>query len=211
MPIIPRRKVKPNVQPALVGLGTILASCPGLPVLAQVVGDTAVEQGRYTDPRIFTTGPIRSEDAGLPLSGSKEDMVPGPDAASEVSEDELTDLEQSDTEQDVEAYGRSLIAARDAAVQSGLTPLIEPPSPSISRRNTVGSPSPKHLGKPDRRSAHRRTSSSRPTPSPPSLSHASSFDFTSTLNQSAAYQSRLLRSHYLHSQVQFLQTLSAIS
>lgn len=212
LPIIPRRKVKPNVQPALVGLGTILASCPGLPMLAQVVGDAAVEQGRYADPRILNTGPMNSEDAGISQNSFKDEAPSRLDAASELSDDELTDQEQSDAEQDVEAYGRSLIAARDAAVKSGLTPLIEPPSPSVARRNTIGpSASPRHLDKPERPNTHRRSSSSRPTPSPPSLSHRPSLDIMAFHSQTTEYQSRLLRSHYLHSEVQFLQTLSAIS
>jgi phosphatidylinositol 4-kinase B len=211
MPIIPKRKVKAHVEPALVGLGTILASCPGLPILAQIVGEAAIEQGRYSDPRVFTTGPTRSEEAAIPASVSKEDTPPRSDTASDASENELTDAELSEAEQDVEAYGRALIAARDAAVQSGLTPPIEPPpSPSLQRRNVVSSTEQsKRLRKPP---SHRRTTGSRPHShsSSPSLSHAPSIDTMST-RHSAAFQSRLLRSHYLHSEVQFLQTLSAIS
>lgn len=44
-----RKKIKPNVQPALVGIGTILAGVPGMPPLTQIMGEVAIEQGRLDD------------------------------------------------------------------------------------------------------------------------------------------------------------------
>ena len=212
MPILPRRKVKTYIEPALVGSGTILASCPGIPILAQVVGETAVEQGRYADPKGFTSGPIGTEDAGLSPPQSKGNTLLQPDPSSDASEGGTPDTELSEAEQDVEAYGRALIAARDAAMNSGIPPLIEPPSPSLIRRNTLGSTDPSsHQRNQHRPASHRRASSSKPHSSSTSLNHTPPIDTTLSSRQSLAYQSRLLRSHYLHSEVQFLQTLSAIS
>lgn len=44
-----RKKVRPHGEPALVGMGMILAGAPGLPQLTEVMGDVAIEQGRIQD------------------------------------------------------------------------------------------------------------------------------------------------------------------
>ena len=44
-----RKKVRPLVQPALVGLGMVLAGAPGLPQLTPIMGHVAVEQGRAAE------------------------------------------------------------------------------------------------------------------------------------------------------------------
>ncbi len=49
LPDIIRKKIRPNVSPALVGIGIVLAGAPALPVLANVVGEVALEQGRFDD------------------------------------------------------------------------------------------------------------------------------------------------------------------
>lgn len=41
-----RKKVKPRLFPALIGMSVVLASSPGLPALSRVMGEVAVEQGR---------------------------------------------------------------------------------------------------------------------------------------------------------------------
>jgi hypothetical protein len=41
-----RKKVRPLVQPALVGLAMVLAGAPGLPQLTPIMGQVAIEQGR---------------------------------------------------------------------------------------------------------------------------------------------------------------------
>ena len=43
------KKVRPNVQPALVGIGLILAGVPAMPALTEVMGEVAIEQGRIDD------------------------------------------------------------------------------------------------------------------------------------------------------------------
>lgn len=44
-----RKKVRPLVQPALVGLAMVLAGAPGLPRLTPIMGQVAVEQGRVVE------------------------------------------------------------------------------------------------------------------------------------------------------------------
>jgi phosphatidylinositol 4-kinase len=44
-----RTKVAPRVEPALVGLGVVLAGVPGMPQLTRVIGEVAIEQGRIHD------------------------------------------------------------------------------------------------------------------------------------------------------------------
>ena len=46
LPQFLRKKVKPRLHPALLGMGVMLASTPGLPTLSRVVGEVAIEQGR---------------------------------------------------------------------------------------------------------------------------------------------------------------------
>ncbi|KAH9966684.1 kinase-like protein [Russula dissimulans] len=48
-PVLPqflRKKVKPRVFPALIGMSVVFASSPGLPALSRVMGEVAIEQGR---------------------------------------------------------------------------------------------------------------------------------------------------------------------
>ncbi|CCA66930.1 related to PIK1-phosphatidylinositol 4-kinase [Serendipita indica DSM 11827] len=212
LPLLPRRKVKPHMLPALVGIGVVLASCPGLPIAANTVGQTAVEQGWYVDPKTppEATGSMPTTTQAANVETPQKNMPP---EASPSEGD--SDSEQSESEEDVEAYGRALIAAREAAAKaesSASSTLNPPPSPTLSRRNTVGSL--RKLDKPEPRISHRRTASTRPTASSPSLPNLhlpAKPMLRPRPAQLAAYQSRLLRSHYLHSEVQFLQTLSAIS
>ena len=44
-----KRKVKPRIAPAIVGLGSLLAGAPGMPRLAAYAGSVAIEQGRVAD------------------------------------------------------------------------------------------------------------------------------------------------------------------
>lgn len=44
-----RRKVKPRVEAALVGIGLVLAGAPAVPALTEVMGEVALQQGRADD------------------------------------------------------------------------------------------------------------------------------------------------------------------
>ena len=41
-----RRRVKHHIEPALVGIGCVLAGAPGMPTLTEIMGQAALEQGR---------------------------------------------------------------------------------------------------------------------------------------------------------------------
>lgn len=46
LPQFLRKKVKPRLYPAIIGVSMVFAGSPGLPALSRVMGDVAVEQGR---------------------------------------------------------------------------------------------------------------------------------------------------------------------
>ncbi len=49
LPQFLRKKVKPHLHPALIGMSMVLASSPGLPSLSRVMGKIAIEQGRIDE------------------------------------------------------------------------------------------------------------------------------------------------------------------
>lgn len=66
-PQFSRKKVKPRLYPALLGMSVMLASSPGLPALSRVMGEVAVEQGRLDQ---------HGEDVKS-LERYEDDLVPG--------------------------------------------------------------------------------------------------------------------------------------
>lgn len=46
LPQFLRKKVKPRLYPAIIGVSMVFAGSPGLPALSRVMGEVAVEQGR---------------------------------------------------------------------------------------------------------------------------------------------------------------------
>lgn len=208
LPLLPRRKVRTNFSAALVGIGTVMAAAPGLPPLAYTIGDTAIEQGRYADPKVPGKGQIAPQEV-LASPPSEKPPTSQQDQLSDVSEvEEEEDI--WDAEDDVEAYGRALIKAQDSAKNPTLASLVVPLSPPpLARRNTTSSLQP---NSDKARSRHRRAVNSRPNSSTPTLLDISTHGKLREVSHGdLLYQSRLLRSHYLHSEVQFLQTLSSIS
>lgn len=88
-----RRKVWPHVEPALVGIGMVLAGVPGMPPLTQIMGPVAIEQGsideqgqdiksieRNDEDGIVRTVSIQSTGESL---GEDEDSVDSPDPSGE--------------------------------------------------------------------------------------------------------------------------------
>lgn len=75
------KRVKANIAPALVGLGTILGGAPGMPMLTQVMGEVAVDQGRFD----FGEQGIRSVENGEDLaSGGSKQILQDDDDDSDV-------------------------------------------------------------------------------------------------------------------------------
>lgn len=211
-----RRKVRPHLQPALVGIGMVWAGAPGIPQLTQVTGEVAIEQGRIDEEG----QDIKS------LERIDDDIVRGapPQSSSPEPTDEKGDEDDSD---------------EDGSLEPPAVPRIEPAPPNLAsrllsrstRRQTIAaqtSPAlPMHL-KGIRRYrlsedpfSQEDMPSPIPTPSPfqstPTLSSArhraktlslhaidlvSKYDFRS--------QVHLLRGHFCRSEIRFLLALESI-
>lgn len=206
-----RGKVKPHFSPALVGIGCVLAGAPGLPQVTNIVGSIAVDQGRRVDAQVPDQSTIATRDDEAPSTSPGQ--LPLPIVSVEDEDEEAA--EEEDQEWDVEAYGRALIASRQKKQSSDLeTPVIGKPT----RRKTVDeNDRPLSLTLPPTAAA-RRSWDALPSPvlkashtSSRSLSRVSTPFLSTKLHQDPTLQSFTLRSHYLHSELQFIQALEAIS
>ncbi|KAH8117567.1 kinase-like domain-containing protein, partial [Phellopilus nigrolimitatus] len=77
-----RNRVKHHLEPALVGIGCVLVGAPGLPPLAEIVGNVAIEQGRgelietairSLEPQ-SDESPVPSSSVHLPEDPGEEDL-----------------------------------------------------------------------------------------------------------------------------------------
>jgi hypothetical protein len=185
-----RKKVRPLVQPALVGLAMVLAGTPGLPQLTPIMGQVAVEQGRVAED-----GP---EIPGLERELSQESVTVS-NAANDDDEDDDVGAQPPDSPQEEEPVPNASV-------------------PRFSRRTTIG-PSqttpafPAHLvGKPRLsydpfgQEDHQPTNS--PSHSTPSLlpirkhrSNTPSQAETLLQRYDRRSQVHLMRSHFCRSEV----------
>lgn len=206
-----RGKVKPHFASALVGIGCVLAGAPGLPQVTSVVGSIAVDQGRRVDIQMPDQSTIATREEEAPPTSPWQPSQP---IVSFENEDEDAE-EDGDQEWDVEAYGRALIASRQKKQSNGLeTPVVS----KLSRRKTVDeSGRPSSLTLPPVATARRSwdvlpspgvKASHTPSRSVPRVSTPL---LSTTLLTDPILQSFTLRSHYLHSELQFIQALEAIS
>ena len=87
-----RKKVKTRFEPAIVGMGCVLASVPGMPQVAELTGRVAVEQGRWEDAtaRRLPANAETGEDAAPGAQHSKEAII----ADEESEEDEREEDEE---------------------------------------------------------------------------------------------------------------------
>jgi phosphatidylinositol 4-kinase B len=85
-----RKRVKHHLEPALVGIGCVLAGVPGVPKLTATVGNVALEQGRAED----TEGHIRSlevDDDWSPIASPSHIQTivePEPDEEDDAGDEE---------------------------------------------------------------------------------------------------------------------------
>jgi hypothetical protein len=195
-----RRRVKPRVEPALVGIGLVLAGVPAMPALTEVMGEVALQQGRADDDEVNLN--LRSVEAG-------DDLARDTPANADSGED---DDNPSDEKLDNENTGES---ANDTEKRT--------PTRSIPRRRCTivaaqTSPALVHL-----RDVHRSRLSedpldqqdsplgrvSSPYQSSPSISSSPSPLKHNVIATADALlqrydiqsQSHLLRSHYCRSEV----------
>ncbi|KAF7976697.1 hypothetical protein HWV62_5851 [Athelia sp. TMB] len=218
-----RKKVRANAEPALVGLGIVLAGAPAMPQLTQIMGEVAIEQGRahnagHEQPRAAND----DEDAIAP-------GVMSTAPSTEVSdEDDLDDDSPADQSASVAAARPKLQHTRTATDAEAVSPpRIQ--AVSLTRRKTIGaaktSPAlPLHmrtprkprlsddpLGQNDPQPLPTNAASSSPSISlTPKHMSMSGSDFLLQKYDLQA-QSHLLRSYFCQSEVQFLLTLENIS
>jgi hypothetical protein len=204
-----RGKVKPHFTSALVGIGCVLAGAPGLPQVTDMVGSIAVDQGRRVDPQTPDRSTIATREEETPSASSGKSPLPIVSIEDEDDDDE----EGDDQEWDVEAYGRALIASRQKQ-PNGLEPSI---IGTPRRRKTVDESERPSLMLPHITAARRSWDilpspelKANHTPSR-SLSRVSTSFLSTTLHPDPILQSFTLRSHYFHSELQFIQALEAIS
>jgi phosphatidylinositol 4-kinase len=218
-----RKKVRPHVEPALVGLGMVLAGVPGMPTLTEVMGEVAVEQGRAQD-----------EGQEAPRLANQDDdvvrgvaNVPDGDATEEDDDDDDDDSEEERPGDDLMNVSQEQPIVQHLRVMSELNTsghrkFKEDPN---SRRQTIGaaktSPAlPLHmrtvpmsrlsydpLGQSDPPLPVRSASPYQSTPSisssPKQPHHSSTLSAADLLLQKYDLQSQghLLRSQYCRSEV----------
>ncbi|KAL0946876.1 hypothetical protein HGRIS_013042 [Hohenbuehelia grisea] len=210
-----RRKIKPHVEPGLVGIGLVLAGTPGLPALTEVMGEVAIEQGRFDEEGTE----MRS------LDNHESRAAPSP----QISDDPDTpDAEDGDIESPNGQNPQDLDDATPRALefpQNRMKPKQLPHRKTVSAAQTTPA-LPLHLRdiKPSRFSVDplgqldTDPQVKSPYQSSPSIAthnqpRSASVNFGEALLRSYddATQSHLLRGHYCRSEVQFILTLENIS
>ncbi|KAH0830583.1 kinase-like protein [Lanmaoa asiatica] len=206
-----RRKVKPRVEPALVGIGLVLAGVPAMPALTEVMGEVALQQGRADDDGVN----LRSVEAD-------DDLARGIPSNADSGEDDDNPSEKPDNEN----TGESELAPANNTEKCTLTQSISRSQRTIIAAQT--SPALVHL-----RNVHRSRLSEDPLDqqdsppgrvsgayqSSPSISSSPSLLKQNVIAAADALlqrydiqsQSHLLRSQYCRSEVLFLLTLESIS
>ncbi|KIJ69371.1 hypothetical protein HYDPIDRAFT_164930 [Hydnomerulius pinastri MD-312] len=204
-----RRKVKSRVEPALVGIGLVLAGTPAMPRLTDVMGEVALQQGRV-DEEGADLKSVETEDelaqGSLPTttdSGEDDD-----NASDEKPEDEQKTSESPDADT---TPSRSIPGRRRTIVGAQTSPAL------VHLRNVHRSRlSEDPLGQLDPSPPARVSSPYQSSPSIPSSQSPLRQNGISTADvllqrYDLQSQSYLLRSQYCHSEVQFLITLESIS
>jgi hypothetical protein len=127
-----RKKVRPQVEPALVGIGMVLAGIPGTPKLTEVMGEVAIEQGRAQD---------EGQDAPRPAN-QDDDAVRG---VANVSGTDATEDDDNDLDEENLADDPVTVTSEESTVQHlhGTTELNafghrKPKEDSNGRLQTIG-------------------------------------------------------------------------
>jgi phosphatidylinositol 4-kinase B len=108
-----RKKVKARFEPALVGMGCVLAGATGMPRLAEVTGKVAVEQGRWEDATVRRL-PVNLE--------TEEDAAPGAQSSRETS---VVDEESEEEEEELDVYDlNGAVSGRGDAASKSSSSLV---------------------------------------------------------------------------------------
>lgn len=203
-----RKKVRHHPEPAFIGIGVVLAATPGMPALADVTGQIAIEQGRADDDG----RELRS--LQMPEMDAAPDPVPKTNPSTLGDDDDADDIESPTAENSVQSSPDLPGPKDDQDLSRPVTPL--------TRRRTIAAAQtvpalPLHL-----RSIRRSRASEDPLGQldpdlPPAAPHQSSPSLSASKSppRSAApnpadvllekydscAQAQLLRGHYCHSEV----------
>jgi len=111
-----RKKIRPLVQPAIVGLAMVLAGAPGLPRLTSIMGQVAIEQGRAAEE-------------GPEISGLERELGQVSVTMSNTTSD--GDDDDNDNDNDVDAH-----PLPDSP--QGEEPVLNTGVAKLSRRTAIG-------------------------------------------------------------------------
>ncbi|CAA7271686.1 unnamed protein product [Cyclocybe aegerita] len=206
-----RRKIRHHAEPVLIGIGVMLAGIPAMPLLAEITGQIAIEQGRMEEEG-DTYRSLEVEAGDPPYSASTSISTPE-DAAQDSSESledfsiqmpdkppELAQPEQSGLLDRRRTFGAQTLPALPLHLQTRKPRLSLDPLGQLDADNTS------------------TTTPAMPFQSSPSLASARTPSRSAAVNKAdlllekydASSQVHLLRGHYYLSEVQFLLSLENI-
>ncbi|KAL1665867.1 kinase-like domain-containing protein [Schizophyllum commune] len=195
-----RKKVKPHLEPALVGIASVLAGVPGMPDITRIVGNVAVEQGRVVD---------EGDDHDFKSIEPPVVHSVTPSMSPEMTKAELEDSEEDEANVDVEDVDQGTVTkGRRRAVTAAQTVPALPLHLKAKRRPRLSHDPFGQLDPEVVPSAYQSAPSisrllQRPNPANAADELLQNYDYTSQIH--------LLRSHYCRSEIQFILTLENIS
>ncbi|KAG2134430.1 kinase-like protein [Suillus bovinus] len=216
-----RRKVKPHVEPALIGLGLMLAGTPAMPELTEVMGEVALQQGR-ADEDGSDLKSVQTDVNGVALGSGNTTRTDSGDDDDEDSdgknEDDHTASSHERSSNDISAPYGPAVSKKRTILNRRRTIVAAQTSPALvhlqnMHRSTL---SEDPLDQLDPSQPARITSPYQSSPSIPTTQHPSrqsTLNFSDSLLQryDLDSQAHLLKSHYYRSEIQFLITLEHIS
>lgn len=209
-----RKRVRPHVQPVLVGLGMILAGAPGMPALTPIMGEVAVEQGRVDDEgRDIKSFETAEDDLPQSIGGQ---LQQSPTSATDDSDEDVNSSEHlpsapplravDDHHTLVVAIPKTPLSRRSTITAAQTSPAL--PFQILDLRRSRASEDP--LGQLDQSPAR---SSQTPSQSSPSLTvtkrhRFGAYNSIDTIMQKYDLQAQmhLLRGHFCRSEVRTFMT-----
>ena len=195
-----RKKIRPHAEPALIGLGMVLAGAPGMPVLTQIMGEVAIEQGRTDDDGNDLRSLERDDEAaGVPISEpeANEETQDKDDQDSSTSKEDIPEFMSTITT--TTSKGEAGAITRRRTISAAQTVPALPLHLRLIRKSRA---SEDPLGQSDSEQASTpfQSSPSIATRMPPRSNSTSRADSLLEKFDSAS-QMQLLRSHYCRSEV----------
>ncbi|GBE81999.1 predicted protein [Sparassis crispa] len=211
-----QKRVKPHVQPVVVGIGMVWAGTPGMPKLTKIMGRVAIEQGRIDDQNEDIKSLENTDDSPVRTAPSTTSIVAtGEDNQQEDSdkEDKASAKNPPDTAKTgTEAVVPVKISRRRRTMAAQTTPALPLHLKGIRRFRLSEDP----FGQQDLPSPNTSSSPFQSTPSfsvtkrPQRTTGSNAVDILMQKYDLPA-QVHLLRSHYCRSEIKFLIALESIS